>query len=194
MNYAINIPPGTAGSFQITFWRTNAAKYQTASVALSLRNPNNTNVPFTGQYSGSGSFHGYYNLTISQRGSSPYTYLVQACRSFCSGASNCYYTTGNGYCYGNGGCEFGFCSCDNTTSSSNVILDFFSCSSSNSGPLSDLFLSLLGVWIAVIVVGFILVFIVPIIVCCCCCGICAAAAAHETAPIVQHHHHNYSHH
>jgi len=191
VNYAINVPPGSP-NFQVTFWRTNVVTYQTASVSLSLRTPNNTNLNFTGQYSGSGAFNGFYNLTISQLGTASYQYLLQACPFSCTGGSLCYYTTGNGYCHGNGACGFGGCTCDNVTSSSSVSLDIFSCSATNTSGITDLFLSLLGVWIAVIVVAFILVFIVPIIVCCCCCGMCAAAAAaHETAPIVTH---SYSHH
>jgi len=196
VTYAINVPAGFS-AFQVTFWRTNVVNYQTASVSLNLRNPNNTNLNFTGLYTGSGSFIGFYNLTISPLGTASYAYLLQACPSSCTGGSLCHYTSANGYCYGNGACGvglFGGCTCDNTTSSSTIILDSITCSASiNTGPITDLFLSLLGVWIAVIVVAFILVFIVPIIVCCCCCGMCAAAAAtaHETAPIVQH---NYSHH
>jgi len=194
--YAISIPTGT-GQFQITLWRTNVVDYQTASVSLTLRNPLNVIQNFTGDFTGTGNTPGYYNLTIFNRGSSNYAYRLQVCNSFCSGGSGCHFSSSKGYCNNNGACissPSSSCKCDNVTNVSNIILDSFDCAASDFTPLTDLFLSLLGVWIAVIVIGFILVFIVPIIICCCCCGLCAAAAvSHETAPIV-HHHHNYSHH
>jgi len=92
--------------------------------------------------------------------------------------ANCPYTI-IGYCYNSGACINGACVCDNSTLS----LDS-SCS------LESLWSKLIGVWIACIVVGFIVVFIIPIIICCCCCGLCAAAAA-ESKPIHHHHHHQH---
>jgi len=197
--YAVTVPIGT-GNFQITLWRTNVASYQTASISASLRGPTGSMLNFTSMYSGNGQLSGAYNLTLSPRGSSPYQFLLQTCLGSCPGSTQCYYSSKSGYCNNNGaclcifpGCSFPSCTCDNVTSSSSISLDIFSCFATDTSGITSLFLSLLGVWIAVIVVGFILVFIVPIVVCCCCCGLCAAAATHETAPIV-HHHHNYSHH
>jgi len=189
--YSINLT--SASRFTLTLWRTSKSSYNTAPQMTTVINGGGYNnyKSFVGKTSFNPIVTGAFNISItnSQSPSATLTFQIRACNgSSCPTIYDCSYT--GGYCANNGACLNSLCFCDNTTLYS---LNSYSCSLTNSTiPIADLFQSLFGLWIAVIVIGFILVCIVPIAVCVCCCGACAvggAIAAAESTPINVHHHH-----
>jgi hypothetical protein len=166
-------------TFELDVWRTQAFSRYTAPLLIaSVSAPGSTpDYSFSGQKTYYPTRAGNYTVAI-QSSSTSFTYQIRVCLFSCP--VSCPYTI-LGYCDGNGACINGVCTCDNST----LLLDS-SCSVGDT-----LWEKLIGIWIACIVIGFIVVVVIPIVICCCCCGMCAAAAA-ESKPI--HHHHHHQHH
>jgi len=173
-----------ASEFEVDAWRTQIYNYpyNTPSMWLTVKDPYGFILSeglFYGQQTISTTYIGL-NHTIQFEllsGVSSMTYQIRACDYSCP--SECPYTSGLGYCNGNGACFYGICLCDNSTSNT---FDGYSCYLDL--PTSSLF----GLWIALSVVGFLLIVVLPIVICVCCCGVCAAAANAERHPIIHHHH------
>jgi len=125
-----------------------------------------------------------YTLTVINNGGQTTAFAIRGCKTSCPSYPGCSYISGVGYCNAKGACINGGCICDNSTlllSSSCVEVD------------TDLWTKLFGLWIACIVIGFLLVCVLPVVVCCCCCGLCAAAVTSQETQHIHHHHHQ-SHH
>jgi len=181
--YSVLNPYGE--TFELDIWRTQTFPYNEApNLYVTVDDPNNVQLysgVFYGQQTISGYTNGNYTVSVSLlTGFNTMAYQIRACTFSCSN-NQCPYNYGIGYCNANGACVNGICVCDNSTS---LTWDTYSCSLNISWGLWENFI---GLWIALIIVAFLLVFVLPIIICVCCCGACAAAAA-ERQPIIHHHH------
>lgn len=175
----------TAGqSYEVNVWRTNNFNYNYApTLSIYLTDSHSqTKTLLYGQKTLYPTFTGNYTVEVYSGSSSVTKYSIRACLGSCP--SGCYYSSLFGYCNGNGACNGFSCSCDYT----NTTLLTSSCAVN----LDSLWNSLFGLWVTLIIVGFLLVCVLPIVVCICCCGLCAAAGAAGASaanrPIVQHYH------
>eukprot|EP01124_Arcella_intermedia_P010711 TRINITY_DN1724_c0_g1_i1.p1 TRINITY_DN1724_c0_g1~~TRINITY_DN1724_c0_g1_i1.p1 ORF type:complete len:233 (+),score=36.49 TRINITY_DN1724_c0_g1_i1:20-718(+) len=173
--------PGVASgstSLQIDAWRTSAfsgtsSKQPVLQLAVTPSSwPRETS---PGKYYESFPQNRTYDIRVSSSNifSDPFTYTIRYCLSgFCT--STCPYNYG--YCSNNGNCDTnGFCHCDKVDNQT------WTSDSSVCSTVSDLWKKLIGLWIALIIVGSLLVVGIPCIICICCCGVCGAVAAEASS-------------
>jgi hypothetical protein len=191
-------------TFELNFWRTSVYHYyKVPSVKVTITDPlGNIDQAFYGKKSITAFYEGNYTVNVEYLDFSvvSYSYQLRVCPGYCS-LSSCSYN--QGYCNNHGACVNAMCICDtNSTFELTTTCDL-------NIDITPAVATLGTIFIALIVVGVLIVFAIPILICVCCfgcCGLCAYGAAaasvshqpvvhvHSSVPPQHHHHHHQDYH